>query len=82
MLGCNVASTVLLSLSDGDESVGGQLRGDKECPSLVLAEFGRRCWKTMLGMCRAQEVCESRGGRPGLPVPNTVLMVSVMMMMS
>ena len=20
--------------------------------------------------CRAQELCESRGGRPGLPVPN------------
>ena len=21
-------------------------------------------------LCRAQELCESRGGRPGLPVPN------------
>ena len=26
---------------------------------------------------RAQELCESRGGRPGLPVPNIVLMASV-----
>ena len=26
---------------------------------------------------RAQEVCESRGGRPGLPVPNSAYKLSV-----
>ena len=34
MLGCYVASTVLLGLNlpEGADSVVGQLRGDKECP--------------------------------------------------
>ena len=26
---------------------------------------------TYLGLSRAQELCESRGGRPGLPVPSS-----------
>ena len=39
-------------LSDGADRVGGELRGDKECPFsgvTNLAEFGGMCRKAMLG---------------------------------
>ena len=48
-----------------------QLTRSKTC-------FERRLWFEVsfylflinIGKIRAQELCESRGGRPGLPVPN------------
>ena len=59
VLGRYVASTVVIYYNpdflEGADSVAGQLRGDKECPpsvaSPVLAEFGGRCRKAMLGVC-------------------------------
>ena len=37
-----------------------------------LGNSGHREFKKLLakGIYKAQELCESRGGRPGLPVPN------------
>ena len=51
------------NLSEGADSVGGQLHGDKECPPHSEHRI-------------VQELCESRGRRPGLSVL-TSLLVSV-----
>ena len=51
VLGRYVASTALFS--EGADSVGGQLCGHKECPFSgvpILAEFGGRYQKAMLGV--------------------------------
>ena len=54
VLGCNVVSTVLLApkLSEGADSVRGQLRGDKECffngvtnSGSFEKSVGKRCWE-------------------------------------
>ena len=49
MLGCYVASTVLLApnLSDGSDSVGGQLHRDKKCRFSGVTSSGR-IWRTVL----------------------------------
>ena len=42
------------NLSEGADRVGGQLRGDKECPFSGVTKSGRvwgRCQKAMLGVC-------------------------------
>ena len=44
------------NLSEGADSVGGQLRGDRDRVPLsmakpILAEFGGRCRKSMFGVC-------------------------------
>ena len=61
------------NLSEGADRVGGQLRGDKECPFSGVTKSGR-VWRKVPES--DAERCESRGGRPGLPVL-TSLMVSV-----
>ena len=74
------------NLSEGADRVGGQPRGDKECPFSGVTKSGR-VWRKVSEsdarsvrqhltlhrhhqnrhhQDRAQEVCESRGGRPGL----------------
>ena len=62
MLGRYAASTLLLALKPfgGAGSVCGQLLGDGERPFSGVTTI------------RAQELCESRDGRPGLPVPNSL----------
>ena len=69
------------NLSEGADHVGGQLRGDKKCPFSGVTKSGR-VWRKvpengarsvdkgltlLLPSSRAQGLCESRGGRPGLP---------------
>ena len=39
-------------------------------PSLISLRFLCNTQPKEKGLVRAQELCESRGGRPGLPVPN------------
>ena len=44
------------------------------CSSLTVLMFFCGCKATVNSNCQsstAQELCESRGGRPGLPVPNS-----------
>lgn len=58
VLGRCVASTGLLAA----DRVGGQMRGDKEWPfngvTNIVAEFGGRCRKAMLGMwVHSKESC-------------------------
>ena len=57
-------------LSEGADRVGGQLRGDKECPFSGVTKSGRVWRKVPESDARSvvQELCESRGGRPGLSV--------------
>ena len=59
VLGRYAASTLLLALKHfgGTDSVCGQLLGDGECPFSGVTTI------------RAQELCGSRDGRPGLPRP-------------
>ena len=71
--------------------VGGQLRGDKECPFSGVTNSGR-IWRKMpesdarsvpgsisipngyqVRKHIVQELCESRGGRPGLSVLTSLL---------
>ena len=42
------------NLSEGADSIGGQLRGDKECPFSGVTKSGRvwrKCRKAVLGLC-------------------------------
>ena len=69
VLGRYVASTVSLvpRRFGGGDSVGGQLRGDKECPfsgAANLVEFGRRCRKAMLGGDARRQHTEHRFSAP------------------
>ena len=44
------------------------------CPYKIALRRRRRFFFIYIyqhGVCRAQDLCESRGGRPGLPVPNS-----------
>ena len=41
------------------------------CLCLSLCVSLSVCLSLSLSLCRAQELCESGGGRPGLPVPNS-----------
>ena len=66
------ATSTLTQLLNYDR-VGGQLRGDKECPFGDVSKSGR-VWRKVPESYA--ERCESRGGRPGLPFL-TSLMVSV-----
>ena len=47
MLGCYIPSTLLSvpKLSEGADRVGGQLRGDKECPFSGVTNSGTFWWK-------------------------------------
>ena len=49
------------NLSEGADHVGGQLRGDKECPFSGVTKLGGRCRKAVLGVC----VCVCVGGGGG-----------------
>ena len=45
-------------------------------PSLIVHNYGLCGRKATWSRHRAQELCENRGGRPGLPVPNSPYRVS------
>ena len=61
------AWALLMLQSEGADRVAGQLRGDKECPFSGVTKSGRVWRKVPESGARSVELCESRGGRPGLP---------------
>ena len=63
VLGCNVVSTVLLApkLSEGADSVRGQLRGDKECFFNGVTNSGRVLRKASEGDAGSVRACMLRG---------------------
>ena len=64
VLGRYVASTVLLvpkpNMSGGANSVGGQLRGDKECPFSGVSNFSK-VWRKVDDLEEEEEEGKERG---------------------